>query len=56
MLKQESDLQMEILSSNNSFNKEYSSNHGYLKERTIYENVEELWNVQESSGKSTCPI
>lgn len=38
------------IESNNSFSKEYSSNHGYLKERTTYENVEELWNVQELVG------
>ena len=38
------------IESNNSFSKEYSSNHGYLKERTTYENVEEFWNVQELVG------
>lgn len=38
------------IKSNNAFTKEYSSNYGYLKERTAYENAERYWDVQELIG------
>ena len=38
------------MSSKNAFKKEYSSKYGYLKERTVYQQVDESWLVSDIMG------